>query len=84
MSQECAEFLFRLKEFKNKGGILKRIKELIIKDITIKIFLNISTHHIKDLKLVLALPTAADKSCNINNKAKVSLFVKYISHSGTK
>ncbi|GFY14238.1 uncharacterized protein TNCV_3614271 [Trichonephila clavipes] len=43
---------------------------------------NITTQHIEDLKLVLALSIAVDESCDINDSVKVSLFVRFMSHSG--
>ncbi|XP_065673851.1 general transcription factor II-I repeat domain-containing protein 2A-like [Hydra vulgaris] len=81
----ASEELFR--HFKNKAGILKRIKEIplsakTIKDKTIKMCLNITTQHIEDLKLILALSLAVDESCDINNTAQVSLYVRFMSHSG--
>ncbi|XP_071042604.1 zinc finger BED domain-containing protein 5-like [Parasteatoda tepidariorum] len=83
----ASEELFRY--FKNKADILKRIKELplsakTIKDRTIKMCSNISTQHIEDLKLVSAISIAVDESCDINGTAQVSLFVRFMSHSGSK
>ncbi|GFW58039.1 protein smoothened [Trichonephila clavipes] len=83
----ASEELFQ--DFKNKADILKRIKELplsakTIKDRTIKMCLNITTQHIKDLKLVSSLSIAVDESCDINDAAQVSLFVRFMSHSGLK
>ncbi|GFV22629.1 uncharacterized protein TNCV_2078191 [Trichonephila clavipes] len=43
---------------------------------------NITTQHIEDLKLVSVLSIAVDESCDINDTAQVSLFVRFISHSG--
>ena len=76
-------------DFKNKEDIIKRIKELplsakTIKDRTIKMCSNITTQLIEDLKLVSALSIAVDESCDINDTAQVSLFVRFISHSGPK
>ncbi|GFV50879.1 general transcription factor II-I repeat domain-containing protein 2 [Trichonephila clavipes] len=45
---------------------------------------NITIQHIEDLKLVSALSIALDKSCDINDTAQVSLFVRYMSYSGPK
>ncbi|GFV97446.1 uncharacterized protein TNCV_2039541 [Trichonephila clavipes] len=45
---------------------------------------NLTTQHIKDLKLVSALSIAVDESCDINDTAQVSLFVRFMSHSGPK
>ncbi|GFY15827.1 uncharacterized protein TNCV_1284721 [Trichonephila clavipes] len=45
---------------------------------------NITTQHIEDLKLVSALPIAVDESCDINDTAQVTLFVRFMSHSGPK
>ncbi|GFS63407.1 general transcription factor II-I repeat domain-containing protein 2 [Trichonephila clavipes] len=45
---------------------------------------NITTQHIEDLKLVSALSIAVDESCDINDVAQVSLFVRFMSHSGPK
>ena len=55
-----------------------------IKDRTIKMCSNITTQLIEDLKLVSALSIAVDESCDINDTAQVSLFVRFISHSGPK
>ncbi|GFU90205.1 general transcription factor II-I repeat domain-containing protein 2 [Trichonephila clavipes] len=76
-------------DFKSKADILKIIKELplcakTIKDRTIKMCSNKTTQHIKDLKLVSALSIAVDESCDINDTARVSLFVRFISHSCPK
>ncbi|GFX40572.1 uncharacterized protein TNCV_2373561 [Trichonephila clavipes] len=75
-----------LQDFKNKTGILKRITELpfsakTIKDRTIKMCSNITTQHIEDLKSVSSLSIAVDESCDINDTAQVSLFVRFLSHS---
>ncbi|GFW75578.1 SCAN domain-containing protein 3 [Trichonephila clavipes] len=83
----ASEELFQ--DFKNKADILKRIRELplsakTIKDRTIKMCSNITTQHIEDLKLVSALSIAVDESCDINDAAQVSLFVRFMSHSGPK
>ncbi|XP_076763723.1 general transcription factor II-I repeat domain-containing protein 2A-like [Xylocopa sonorina] len=83
----ASEELFR--DFKNKADIPKRIKELplsakTIKDRTIKMCSNITTQHIEDLKLVSALSIIVDESCDINDTAQVSLFVRFMSHSGPK
>lgn len=45
---------------------------------------NITTQHIEDLKLVSVLSMAADESCDIYDTAQVSLFVRFMSHSGPK
>ncbi|GFY03935.1 uncharacterized protein TNCV_1197141 [Trichonephila clavipes] len=45
---------------------------------------NITTQHIEDLKLISALSIAVDESCDINDAAQVSLFVRFMSHSGPK
>ncbi|GFU66172.1 uncharacterized protein TNCV_2858451 [Trichonephila clavipes] len=45
---------------------------------------NITTQQIGDLKLVSALSIAVDESCDINGTAQVSLFVRFMSHSGPK
>ncbi|GFV00120.1 general transcription factor II-I repeat domain-containing protein 2 [Trichonephila clavipes] len=45
---------------------------------------NITTQHIEGLKLVSALSIAVDESCDINDTAQVSLFVRFKSHSGPK
>ncbi|GFT32246.1 transposable element Tcb1 transposase [Trichonephila clavipes] len=45
---------------------------------------NITTQHIKDLKLVSALSIAVDEFCDINDTVQVSLFVRFMSHSGPK
>ncbi|GFT59507.1 uncharacterized protein TNCV_3406181 [Trichonephila clavipes] len=45
---------------------------------------NITTHHIEDLKLVSALSIAVYESCDINDTAQGSLFVRFMSHSGPK
>ncbi|GFY33657.1 SCAN domain-containing protein 3 [Trichonephila clavipes] len=85
----ASEELFQ--DFKNKADILKRIKELplsakTIQDRTIKICSNITTQHIEDLKLVSAFSIAVsiDEFCDINDAAQVSLFVRFMSHSGPK
>ncbi|GFS68209.1 general transcription factor II-I repeat domain-containing protein 2A [Trichonephila clavipes] len=83
----ASEELFQ--DFKNKADILKRVKELplsakTIKDRTIKMCSNITIQHIEDLKLVSALSIVVDESCDINDTAQVSLFVRFISHSGPK
>ncbi|GFX70422.1 SCAN domain-containing protein 3 [Trichonephila clavipes] len=83
----ASEELFQ--DFKNKADILKRIKELplsakTMKDRTIKMCSNITTQHIKDLQLVSALSIAVDESCDINDTAEVSLFVRFVSPSGPK
>ncbi|XP_065665398.1 general transcription factor II-I repeat domain-containing protein 2-like [Hydra vulgaris] len=83
----ASEDLFR--DFKNKTDILKRIKEVLlpaksIKDRTIKMCSSITTQHIKDPKLISALPIAVDESCDINDTAQVSLFVRFMSYSGPK
>ncbi|KAK4880600.1 hypothetical protein RN001_008746 [Aquatica leii] len=56
------------RDFKNKADILKKLV----------------TTQIEDLKLVSALSIAVDESCNINDTAEVSLFVRFISHLGPK
>ncbi|GFV69501.1 SCAN domain-containing protein 3 [Trichonephila clavipes] len=76
-------------DFKNKADILKRIKELplsakTLKYRAIKMRLNITTQHIEDLKLVSALSLAVDESCDIDDTAQVSLFVRFMSHLGPK
>ncbi|GFX45338.1 SCAN domain-containing protein 3 [Trichonephila clavipes] len=83
----ASEELFQ--DFKNKADILKKIKELplsakTIKDRTIKMCSNISTQQIEDRKLVSALSIAVDQSCDINGTAQVSLFLRFMSHSGPK
>ena len=83
----ASEELFR--DFKNKADILKKIKELplsakTMKDRTIKMCSNITIQQIEDLKLVSALSIAVDESCDINDTAQVSLFVRFMSHSGPK
>ncbi|GFV68640.1 uncharacterized protein TNCV_2275021 [Trichonephila clavipes] len=45
---------------------------------------NTTTQHIEDLKLVSALSIAVDESCDIIGTAQVSLFVRFMSHSGPK
>ncbi|GFU06725.1 uncharacterized protein TNCV_4353061 [Trichonephila clavipes] len=45
---------------------------------------NITTQHIKDLKLVSVFSIAVDESCDLNDTAQVSLFVRFVSHSGPK
>ncbi|GFY13302.1 protein ZBED8 [Trichonephila clavipes] len=47
-------------------------------------FSNTTTQHIEDLKLVSALSKAVDESCDINDTAQVSLFERFMSHSGPK
>ncbi|GFU10189.1 uncharacterized protein TNCV_3449711 [Trichonephila clavipes] len=79
----ASEELFQ--DFMNKTDILKRIKELplsakTIKDRTIKMCSNVTTQHIEDLKLVSALSIAVNESCDINDAAQVSLFVRFMSH----
>ncbi|KAK4875290.1 hypothetical protein RN001_011712 [Aquatica leii] len=84
---DASEELFR--DFKNKADILKKIKELplsakTMKDRTIKMCSNITLQQIEDPKLVSALSIAVDESCDINDTAQVSLFVRFISHLGPK
>ncbi|GFV54231.1 uncharacterized protein TNCV_3467461 [Trichonephila clavipes] len=45
---------------------------------------NITTQHIEDLKLISVLSIAVDESCDINDTAQASLFVRFMSHSGPK
>ncbi|GFY10709.1 general transcription factor II-I repeat domain-containing protein 2 [Trichonephila clavipes] len=45
---------------------------------------NITTQHIEALKLVSALSIAVDESCDMNDTAQVSLFVRFMSPSGPK
>ncbi|XP_050516438.1 general transcription factor II-I repeat domain-containing protein 2-like [Diabrotica virgifera virgifera] len=45
---------------------------------------NITTQHVEDLKLASSLSIAVDESCDINDTAQVSLFVRFIAHSGPK
>ncbi|GFW80497.1 uncharacterized protein TNCV_2415991 [Trichonephila clavipes] len=45
---------------------------------------NITTQHIEGLKLVSALSIEVDESCDINDTAQVSLFVRFMSHSDPK
>ncbi|KAG8235195.1 hypothetical protein J437_LFUL014159 [Ladona fulva] len=83
----ASEELFR--DFKNKANILQKIKELplsakTIKDRTIKMSSNITVQQIEDLKMVSAVSIAVDESCDINDTAQVSLFVRFISHTGPK
>jgi hypothetical protein len=83
----ASEELFR--DFKNKADILKKIKELLlsaktVKDRTVKMSLNITNQQVEDLKLVSALSIAVDESCDINDTAQVSLFVRFISSTGPK
>ena len=83
----ASEELFR--DFKNKEEILKKIKELplsakTVKDRTVKMSSNITNQQIEDLKLVSALSIAVDESCDINDTAQVSLFVRFISSTGPK
>ncbi|GFU19337.1 general transcription factor II-I repeat domain-containing protein 2 [Trichonephila clavipes] len=78
-----------LRDFKNKEDMLKRIEDLpltaeTIKARIIKMCWNITTQHIEDLKLVSALSIAVDESCDINDTGQVSLFVRFMSHSGPK
>ncbi|XP_036275872.1 general transcription factor II-I repeat domain-containing protein 2A isoform X2 [Pipistrellus kuhlii] len=82
-----SEKLFR--DFKNKGDILKKIKELplsakTVKDRTVKMSSNITDQQVEDLKLVSSLSIAVDESCDINNTAQVSLFVRFVSSTGPK
>ncbi|GFV06866.1 uncharacterized protein TNCV_2282641 [Trichonephila clavipes] len=51
-----------------------------VKDRTIKMCSNITTQHIEDLKLVLALSIVVDESCDINDTSQVSLFVRFMPH----
>uniref|UniRef100_A0A8C4X7H4 HAT C-terminal dimerisation domain-containing protein n=1 Tax=Erpetoichthys calabaricus TaxID=27687 RepID=A0A8C4X7H4_ERPCA len=83
----ASEELFR--DFKNKAEILNKIKELplsakTVKDRTVKMSSNITNQQIEDLKLVSALSIAVDESCDINDTAQVSLFVRFISSTGPK
>jgi hypothetical protein len=83
----ASQELFR--DFKNKADILKKIKELplsakTVKDRTGKMSLNITNQQVEDLKLVSALSIAVDESCDINDTAQVSLFVRFISSTGPK
>ncbi|KAG8235406.1 hypothetical protein J437_LFUL018624 [Ladona fulva] len=45
---------------------------------------NITVQQIEDLKMVTAVSIAVDESCDINDTAQVSLFVRFISHTGPK
>lgn len=83
----ASEELFR--DFKNKADFLERIKELqlsakTIKDRKIKMYSNITTQHIKELKMVSVLSIAVDESCDINDTAQVSVFARFMSHSVPK
>jgi hypothetical protein len=83
----ASEELFR--GFNNKADILKKINEVplsakTMKDRTIKMSSNITIQLIEDLKLISALSIAVDESCDINDTAQVSLFVRFISHTGPK
>ncbi|XP_065672029.1 general transcription factor II-I repeat domain-containing protein 2-like [Hydra vulgaris] len=85
--KNSSEALFR--DFKNKADILKRNKEVplsakTIEDRTIKMCSNITTQHIEYLKLISALSIAVNESCEINDTAQVSLFVRFMSHLGPK
>ncbi|XP_067132473.1 protein FAM200C-like [Centruroides vittatus] len=45
---------------------------------------NITNQQVTNLKLVSALSRAVDESCDINDTAQVSLFVRFISSTGPK
>uniref|UniRef100_A0A8C5PAV1 HAT C-terminal dimerisation domain-containing protein n=1 Tax=Leptobrachium leishanense TaxID=445787 RepID=A0A8C5PAV1_9ANUR len=83
----ASEELFR--GFKNKEEILKKIKELplsakTVKDRTAKMSSNITNQQVDDLKVVSALLIAVDESCDLNDTAQVSLFVRFMSATGPK
>lgn len=83
----ASEELFR--DFKNKADILKKIGEIplsakTVKDRTVKMSENITNQQIEDLKLASTLSIAVDESCDINDTAQVSLFVRFISTTGPK
>ncbi|XP_031331198.1 general transcription factor II-I repeat domain-containing protein 2-like [Photinus pyralis] len=83
----ASEELFR--DFKNKEEILKKIRELplsakTVKDRAAKMSSNITNQQHEDLKMVSALAIAVDESCDINDTAQVSLFVRFISSTGPK
>ena len=66
-------FLFKLKNFKNRADILRRIEELLLsskrlKIEQLKICSNINIQHTEDLELFLALSIAVDKSCDKNER----------------
>lgn len=55
-----------------------------VKDRTIKISANITNQQIEDLKLAFTISRAVDESSVINDTLQVSLFVRFISTTGTK
>ena len=55
-----------------------------MKDRTVNMSSNITNQQVEDLKFVSALSIAVDESCDINDTAQVSLFVRFISSTGPK
>lgn len=55
-----------------------------MKDRTAKMSSNIINQQVDDLKVISALSIAVDESCDLNDTAQVSLFVRFMSATGPK